>query len=504
MLKITNSAGMITMVIMLAVQCALSQRHDYNWLFHSPYSDSINLMSFNNLTIQNSSIYTTNNYFVSTSNVTMSDDLGNLQFATNGCFIIGPDLQIMENGERLNPNAYYPRWCPDYGYFNGHQSCIALPDPANENRYYLFHTSKYLNSDSGGVHALQYSLIDMEANGGLGTVLEKNVPLIADSSLYGTTLTAVKHENGKDWWIINPLLYETSYVRFLLDSNGVSEPMYQRDIGRYWLVYYTYGGVAQFTPDGKKYIRWNAYDGTHIYDFDRATGLLSNPKWYDNRIDTNFLVYAGMAVSPNSRFLYLSSIVDLYQYDLEADDFLGSAVHIGSWDPELVRPTPNIWAGQLGPDCRIYFTSTSSSRRIHVIHNPDAKGIDCDFRYYSLGNRTGSYNIDGGSLPHYPNYRLDSEPVCDPGIVLTGNRTVIQPQAPFSVFPNPVHEQATLRYDGVTEATMSLMDISGRELMQQRIVPGDNIIHTEDLQGGVYILTLYNNRGLIGTHKLVK
>ena len=107
-------------------------------------------------------------------------------------------------------------------------------------------------------------------------------------------------------------------------------------------------------------------------------------------------------------------------------------------------------------------------------------------------------------MPHYPNYRLGSEPVCDPGIVLTGNRTIIQPQTPFSVFPNPVHEQATLRYDGVTEATMSLMDISGRELMQQRIVPGDNIIPTEDLQGGVYILTLYNNQGLIGTHKLVK
>lgn len=490
---------MITLVIMLAFHTTgLSQKHDYNWIIGGAYRDSLHHVTFNNSKVENKTLFQTSNYITSTTNITMSDKQGNLQFATNGCFIIGPDLQIMENGERLNPNAYYPRWCPDYGYFNGHQSCIALPDPANENRYYLFHTSKYY-ADSIGVHALQYSLIDMEANGGLGTVLEKNVPLIADSSLYGTTLTAVKHENGKDWWIINPLLYETSYVRFLLDSNGVSEPMYQRDVGKYWRVFYEYAGAAQFTPDGKKYIRWNAYDGTHIYDFDRATGLLSNPKWCDNRIDTNFLVYASMAVSPNSRFLYLSSQVELYQYDLEAEDFIGSEVHIGSWDPNI-QYRPTIWAGQLGPDCRIYFTSTSSAAAMHVIHKPDLKGKSCDFRYHSFYFNDTKSN----SMPHYPNYRLGSEPVCDPGIVLTGNRTVIQPQTPFSVFPNPVHEQATLRYDGVTEATMSLMDISGRELMQQRIVPGDNIIPTEDLQGGVYILTLYNNQGLIGTQKLVK
>ena len=41
----------------------------------------------------------------------------------------------------------------------------------------------------------------MSANGGLGEVIQKNVQLHNYKSADG--LTAIKHGNGRDWWIIN-------------------------------------------------------------------------------------------------------------------------------------------------------------------------------------------------------------------------------------------------------------------------------------------------------------
>src|SRR5690606_29328672 len=106
MLKIKNSAGMITLVIMLAFQTTgLCQKYDYNWIINSPYPDTVNLVTFKNSEVNNKPLLQNTQYRVSTSNITMSHKQGSLQFATNGCYIIGPDLQTMENGGRLNPNA---------------------------------------------------------------------------------------------------------------------------------------------------------------------------------------------------------------------------------------------------------------------------------------------------------------------------------------------------------------------------------------------------------------
>ena len=40
----------------------------------------------------------------------------------------------------------------------------------------------------------------------------------------------------------------------------------------------------------------------------------------------------GVAFSPNGRFLYVSTDLDVYQFDTEADDIAASEVHIAQWD----------------------------------------------------------------------------------------------------------------------------------------------------------------------------
>ena len=58
-----------------------------------------------------------------------------------------------------------------------------------------------------------------------------------------------------------------------------------------------------------------------IFDFDRCTGLFSDP--VNITIDDSNSL-GGLAFSPNSRFLYVSSVLDVYQYDTEASDIASS------------------------------------------------------------------------------------------------------------------------------------------------------------------------------------
>jgi hypothetical protein len=471
----------------------LAQKHDYQWMFNAFRLDTNAVIDFNDGLTLAKKVPTPIDFFIDNTNVTMSDREGRFQFATNGCFIVGPDLEIMENGDRINDNAAFSRYCP-WGYTNGHQSMLALPDPANENGYYLVHNSWYLAQDSIGDEAILLTKIDMSYNNGLGKVLWKNKPLIADSSTYGASLTAVKHADRTSWWVLNPLLYENAYARFLIDSQGVHGPFFQ-NIGKLAALKAEWGGAAQFSPDGKKYIRWNSEDGTFIFDVDRTTGLLSNFQWIDNRLDTTYLVFSGMAISPNSRFVYLSNLTEVHQYDLHADDILASKVLVGTWDPTLEGYPGNIWAGQLGPDCRIYFTSTSSADRLHVIHYPNLKGTACDFRVHSFKLP----DTHAGSIPHYPNYRLDSGPVCDSSIVLNTRPRRAAALQPFTLYPNPAHSSIFIE----TSATYDLVEISdlhGRVWLEHR---ESGPVDIDSLPPGMYIVRLQYRSRLVGVQKLV-
>jgi hypothetical protein len=471
----------------------LAQKHDYQWMFNAAWLDTNAVIDFNDGQALAKKVVTPIDFFIDNTNVTMSDREGRFQFATNGCFVVGPDLQIMENGDRINDNSAFSRYCR-LAYTNGHQSMLALPDPSNDNAYYLVHNSLYDALDSLGDDAILLTKIDMSSNNGLGKVLWKNKPLIADSSTYGASLTAVKHSDGQSWWVFNPLLYENAYARFLIDSTGAHGPYFQ-NIGRLAAIKGEWGGAAQITPDGNKYIRWHARDGTFIFDVDRSTGLLSNFQWIDNRLDTTYLVYAGMAVSPNSRFLYLSNLTEVHQYDLHADDILASKVLVGTWDPTLEGRPGSIWAGQLGPDCRIYFTSTSSADRLHVIHHPNRKGTECDFRVHSFQLPQSH----AGSIPHYPNYRLDSGPVCDSSIVLnTWPRKVTEPQ-PFNLYPNPARSSVTIEASSAYDL-VEITDLQGRVWLEHR---DRGPVAIEVLPPGMYIVRLHYRLQLVGVQKLV-
>lgn len=86
----------------------------------------------------------------------------------------------MENGEGL------------LGHPSSTSSGVALP--AGDNKFYIFTLA-----DVGKENGLCYSIVDINLNGGLGAITEKNILLKGSVT---EKLTAVRQRNNKDIWVI--------------------------------------------------------------------------------------------------------------------------------------------------------------------------------------------------------------------------------------------------------------------------------------------------------------
>lgn len=339
--------------------------------------------------------------------VVMSDSAGSLQFYSSGCNVINREHQITENGDDLNPGFLHDIWCENGGY-NSYQGILGLPIPGHSGEYILFHCRRYENNDSIDV---LYTLIDMNANGGLGKVTEKNKLL-----QYGhlsRTFQAVRHGNGRDWWIIIPEEGKDEYSFYLLDPQGVHGPFVQQ-VSDSWIPGQYYNLMCAFSPDGSKFVRLGGDKPTafRLYDFDRCTGTLSNPVTI--RVPDTIMYAASPCFSPNSRYLYLTNeVYRLYQYDTQASDISASVQLIGEYDGFVT--VYNLAAGPhamtMAPDNRIYLSSGNGVNVLHTIHNPDQAGTACDFRLHDILLPAHILFF----LPNNPFYRLynmESSP-CD-------------------------------------------------------------------------------------------
>lgn len=114
------------------------------------------------------------------------DSSGSLLFYTNGEKVWDKNHQVMPNGDGLLSNL------------SSTQAALILPQPGNNQYYYVFTTDDFdVNSLKYG---FRYSVVDMCLNNETGDVtMEKNILLL---DTVAEKLTAVKHENGIDYWVI--------------------------------------------------------------------------------------------------------------------------------------------------------------------------------------------------------------------------------------------------------------------------------------------------------------
>lgn len=188
---------------------------------------------------------------------------------------------------------------------NSVMSSILLPYPENNNHFVLFSN---MRSNSSGIQGwmenrmgINYSVIDMNQNGGLGKVIQKNIQLVHDTVCQG--ICAIQHANGRDWWIFTRKPQSGKMYRILLDPTGIhldSIPLHLPD------GYGCYTSQLAFSPSGNYFANMLSGPNLNIvqlFSFDRCTGDFTFIKEWpiDNGVFGNPL---GIAFSPNEQFLY--------------------------------------------------------------------------------------------------------------------------------------------------------------------------------------------------------
>jgi hypothetical protein len=330
MKKIFIHIGLLYCYVYGLSQVFPDAKRDANWLlgYGSPNKCLIN---FNTPSPLISTVNNSLSFLDMTASI--SDTLGNLLFYTNGYKVMNKNHQLMDNGDSLNCCMGYFDSGMQSG-FGFSQGVLILPKPKSDNLYYIFHepldiwqTAPYFQYTP----ILYYSIVDMSANNGLGKVIQKNVPVLSGILNIGM-LTACRHANGRDWWLLIRRYQGRLYHRFLLSPTGV-EQIGTQLIGD-TIPQHTYGQTV-FSPDGTKLAIAQAnvnHQKIHVYmyDFDRCTGLLSG---YQALAVNDYSSRAGCAFSPSSQYLYVSSSDTLYQYNIQNQDWASTQEVISYWTP---------------------------------------------------------------------------------------------------------------------------------------------------------------------------
>lgn len=493
--------SLILYFISFAILANSQENHDNTWILNNDDLKEFIHFNWKNDTPKISLLKSNAIISVGANTSVISDRKGNFKYLSNGCLIAGKDLYPLPNGKGINPGYVHDVYCGDDGALSypTANNTVFLPNPNDTSKYYLIHTARVGFDDTiSGVaypfYKMYYSEIDA-TKGTKGAVSKKNMPLGPEEFISEMGPVACRHANGKDWWVVIAG-WHNSFHRIFIDSTGVkyigkqkfSEQIYRNE--RDW------AGQAIFSPDGKKYVRSDPFNGTVLYDFDRCTGLLSNPFHIDTILAASC---SGIAISPNNQFLYITNTTVLHQFDLLASDILASKTQIATLDINFMSQGTycTFYKCLLAPDNKIYIASTNSMDYLNVIHNPNKKGEDCDFRQHDL--KLPKRNYVG--LPNMPNYRLAAMNVSCPPVIATDEKFE---HSNILVFPNPAINQITIQNNAYsyTPCLFTLFDLQGRQVFTKTLQQEKENIAL-DLPHGIYFWHVYDENRQIGQGKLI-
>ncbi len=420
---------------------------------------------------------------------TISDTVGNLLFYTDGQSVYNKNHQIMNNGNDL------------YSYGSCHQSSIIIPKPMSTNIYYIFTTDGF---EHGGSLGLRYTIVDINANNGLGDVIEKNILLFNPNS---EILASIKHKNCQDIWVVAHERYNNCFRSYLVTKFGVDTNPVISCIGHAGQ-YSPYGYMLKFSPDGSKAVSTapapydSVFELTGMYyidllNFNNTSGLFTNLI----TIQTDTFI-GGLSFSPDNNKLYIfSSNVwvnpsRVYQFD------------VSIWDSSVISLTkiiiipPNSIYGfgdfQIAPNNEIFVGKDTDSSYIAIIHNPNATGLSCDFDIDGLylNGKTCGY-----SLPNFIESYFDTI-ICYNNI----NNELLENNDKISIYPNPFDDCTTIELYTefeINNAELELYDMLGNEVFQSKINAQKFILKRNNLSSGIYLLKIKLDNNQIYNNKLI-
>jgi gliding motility-associated-like protein len=340
---------------------------------------------------------------------------GELQFYTNGYTVFNKLHQVMEGGDSITFSSV-AKANRGLLFF---QNCLVLKKPESDSLYYIiifdFVDGCVTNFSSACV--LQYAEIDMSQNNGLGKVISTNNKLL-ETPISASKLTACRHANGRDWWIIKQEFTTNKWYKFLLTPKGFQGPFKQNIGGATPEASFDSGTYAVVSNSGNYFVNsFVSYSipprrcTIEIMDFDRCTGLMSNVRNIEIKTDSfEWHGCSGLSFSPSDQYLYIVQYGKIFQVDMWSNDWQSSLT-------ELIDTTDNnqldFEKTYLAPDGKIYIGNSCADVGLTVINNPEAQGTACNITYSNLfGMLPQSYC--GGAVPNMPNFKLGALPgPCD-------------------------------------------------------------------------------------------
>ena len=486
------------LLILISKSLCLGQYTDRVWCF----GDSVK-MEFNGggLSITNPS-----GLFSAKPASTICDSAGNLLFYV-GNYTSQPTLlnayfgavydnnnQIIINGDSIDIETL--------------DACgtLILPLANGDSGFLIIHHRDYQSITS---YNYLWSLVKDSA--GVFKVASKNNLL--SSSSCAEKLAAIKHGNGKDWWLVTHSVDADSFFVYLIDSSGIHPPFIEI-IGSYYTFstnFQGFNGEMAFSKFGN-HLAAVSTETIDVFNFDRCNGVISN---YQNLMTQPFNLpdkwYWSCSFSPSERYFYTSNVGSIgsnnqhtLQFDMQAVSVVSSRCTVFSFTSNYVT-----WQHQLGPNGKIYmargnfmfptFVTDTGSTYLAVIENPNDSCPGLIFNLYGQ-------SLDGrrslGSLPNNPNYELGRlEPNgCATAIIENSSSS-----PPWLIYPNPASEIINIQSNslGGLTGSMRLISYTGQELYSTNLKGIMKLsIPTVQFSSGLYLI-IFEGEGKRWSHRVI-
>jgi len=500
---------LLSIIYLLLTICVNAQREAdilfsglNTYSIESPDRVSTTLYKFNKDSLEQidyTCTIATSNFY---SGATYSDKYGNFKFTSNGWRLVNSWGDVLAH--RLwREDIPWPTNQPDTTNVDKGKGPLFLTDPGDSTKVYLFYgqakTLQSVNGSLGGYLDVLFTYAYLDINS--QQLISKNNVVMTDTSAM-TDVSAVRHANGRDWWIIKAGVFSNEYYVGLLDPTGVS--MHKKIFTAFTPKPQIYT-ISHFNEDGTKFLHFTEWASKEVqtFDFDRCTGELSNPIEFDL---SNFLrigEYNNFTISPNGNIVYFQRYIwqdsleyppGTFQYDLESGIFY--------------KVSPKSGSNFLAPNFKsIYFLNYNKdsleveTMSLNEITNPNGQGEACNLQNakYSL-LRIPSFV----SHPSYANYRL--------GALKGSPCDTIRPKLPYAgntiIYPNPFAYGFKLQ---LAEAPITPMQLKvyngvGQIVAESGIIQQTTIITLkEGLAAGLYFVQLFDGQGkLVLKEKMVK
>lgn len=417
----------------------------------------------------------------------IADTLGNILFYTNGCHVANALGDTMPNGAGLNPGKMHDWSCPTSGYA-APLGAMALPLPGSSIIYYLFHMGVGYEGGRLMYGPFYYSVVDMSLDGGKGAVISKN-NIVANGSF--EPFAAVRHGNGRDWWIVFPEYGSNKYHRLLLAASGLKDIGIQQ-IGQELSCRYV--GSSVFSPNGIRYARQQSC-GVAVLDFDRCAGAFSND--YFLALPPNSFGGGGVAFDKNGNKVLVSTQLSIQAADLTAAN--PSLDTIVGW-PDIVGSSLHLM--QYAPDGKILLSNLGKGKFYHLINSPD----DQEINFIPKGFSLPVYTVR--TLPNFPNFRLYdlSDSPCDTlGIDVATHTPSFSCFGGIRLSPNPARDIIDIELPECRSDHLSIVDATGRWVQDITISNGNEKISVDAsaLLPGLYFLRVRSETGAVAVRSFI-